>query len=215
MKNIIILSLLFWAAISSVEAQTKIRTPEGKMVLLFDNGTWKYEEIKKEAKKVAPLKAEKEIEKALVLKDAELESQTVIEGVSAKLAKFSKTQNQVKSEFQIVSKNGKVILKTNWKIMDAEGFRFFGFITKKSKMVFTLSNGELVELHYNRNFEPKEYPKYKFTTYTAELEISPEQIRKLQKGYLQKVDMVWSRRTESYLVFNPDYFINELPTIIQ
>jgi hypothetical protein len=99
--------------------------------------------------------------------------------------------------------------------MDAEGFRFFGFITKKSKMVFTLSNGELVELHYNRNFEPKEYPKYKFTTYTAELEISPEQIRKLQKGYLQKVDMVWSRRTESYLVFNPDYFINELPTIIQ
>jgi hypothetical protein len=215
MKNIIILSLLFWAAISSVEAQTKIRTPEGKMVLLFDNGTWKYEEIKKEAKEVAPLKAEKEIEKALVLKDAELESQTVIEGVSAKLAKFSKTQNQVKSEFQIVSKNGKVILKTNWKIMDAEGFRFFGFITKKSKMVFTLSNGELVELHYNRNFEPKEYPKYKFTTYTAELEISPEQIRKLQKGYLQKVDMVWSRRTESYLVFNPDYFINELPTIIQ
>ena len=215
MKNIIILSLLFLAALNSVEAQTKIRTPEGKMVLLFDNGTWKYEEIKKETKEVAPLKTEKKIEKALVLRDAELESKTVIEGVSTKLAKFSKTQNQVKSEFQIVSKNGKVILKTNWKIMDAEGFRFFGFITKKSKMVFTLSNGELVELRYNRNFEPKEYPNYKFTTYTAELEISPEQIRSLQKGYLQKVDMVWSRRTESYLVFNPDYFINELPTIIQ
>lgn len=214
MKNIVILSLLFWAAISSVDAQKKIRTPEGQTVLLFDNGTWKYEEIKKEPKAVAPLKSKKELEKALVFRDSQLEYKTVIEGVSTKLAKFSKTKNQVKSEFQIVSKNGKVILKTNWKIMDAEGFRFFGFITKKSKMVFTLSNGDLVELQYNRNFEPKEYPKYKFTTYSAELEISQEQIRKLQKGYLQKVDMVWSRRTESYLIFNPDYFINELPKII-
>ena len=71
--------------------------------------------------------------------------------------------------FQILSKDNKVVLKTNWKLMDEEGFRFFGFITKKSFLSFELSNGEIVILPYNGSFEPKEYIKYGFTTFSAEL----------------------------------------------
>ncbi|WP_461630646.1 hypothetical protein [Labilibaculum euxinus] len=215
MKNILILSILLLGTISQINAQLKLRTPEGKVVLLFDNGTWKYEEIKKVEEPVVPIKSAEEIAKPLVIIDAELESQTVIKGISEKLNKFSDINNQVKADFQIISKEGKVILKTNWKIMDAEGFRFFGFITKKSKMLFSLSNGESIELQYAEDFEPKEYPKYKFTTFTAELELNEDQIRKLQNAYLEKVEMYWSRRTESYEIFNPDYFVKELPKIIK
>ncbi|MBN2595740.1 hypothetical protein [Labilibaculum sp.] len=215
MKNILILSILLLGTISQINAQLKLRTPEGKVVLLFDNGTWKYEEIKKVEKPAAQIKSAEEIAKPIAIIDTKLESQTVIKGISEKLNKFSKTDNQVKADFQIVSKEGKVILKTNWKIMDAEGFRFFGFITKKSKMLFSLSNGESIELQYAEDFEPKEYPKYKFTTFTAELELNEDQIRKLQNAYLEKVEMYWSRRTESYEIFNPDYFVKELPKIIK
>ena len=215
MKNILILTFLLIGTISQVDAQLKLRTPEGKIVLLFDNGTWKYEEIKKADKPVVSLKSAEEISKPISIIDTELESQTVIKGISKKLSKFSKTNNQVKSDFQIVSKDGKVLLKTNWKIMDEEGFRFFGYITKKSKMVLTLSNGENIELQYGADFPPKEYPKYKFTTFTAELELNEDQIRKLQNAYLEKMEMFWSRRTESYAVFDPDYFVKELPKIIE
>lgn len=215
MKNILILSILLLGAISQLDAQLKLRTPEGKVVVLFDNGTWKYEEIKKVKESVEQIKSAEEIAKPITFINTKLESQTVIKGISEKLNKFSKTNNQVKSEFQLISKDGKVILKTNWKIMDAEGFRFFGYITKKSKMVFTLSNGENIELQYGADFAPKEYPKYKFTTFTAELELNEDQIRKLQNAYLKKMEMFWSRRTESYAVFNPDYFMKELPKIIE
>ncbi len=215
MKNILILSILLLGTIGQVNAQLKLRTPEGKVVLLFDNGTWKYEEVKQVEKTVVPIKSIEENTKPIVIIDAELESQTVIKGISEKLSKFSETDNQVKSDFQLVSIDGKVILKTNWKIMDAEGFRFFGYITKKSKMIFTLSNGENIELQYAGDFAPKEYPKYKFTTFTAELELTEDQIRKLQNAYLEKVEMIWSRRTESYAIFNPDYFVKELPKIIE
>ncbi|BAX79936.1 hypothetical protein [Labilibaculum antarcticum] len=215
MKNILILTLLLLGTISQLNAQLKLITPEGKVVLLFDNGSWKYEEIKKAEEPVVKIISAKEIAKPIVIIDAELESKTVIKGISEKLNKFSATNNQVKSEFQLISKDGKVILKTNWKIMDAEGFRFFGYITKKSKMVFTLSNGENIELHYATDFAPKEYPKYKFTIFTAELELNEDQIRKLQNTYLQKMEMYWSRRTESYAVFNPDYFVKELAKIIE
>jgi hypothetical protein len=215
MKNILILTLLLLGTISQLDAQLKLRTPEGKVVVLFDNGTWKYEEIKKAEKPVAQIQSAEEIAKPITFINTELESQTVIKGISEKLNKYSKINNQVKSDFQLVSKDGKVFLKTNWKIMDEEGFRFFGYITKKSKMVFTLSNGESVELQYGADFAPKEYPKYKFTTFTAELELNEDQIRKLQNAYLEKMEMFWSRRTESYAIFNPDYFIKELPKIIE
>ena len=215
MKNILILTILLLGTINHVDAQLKLRTPEGKVVLLFDNGTWKYEETKKAEKPVVQIKSVEEIAKPITIIDAELESQTVIKGISEKLNKFSATDNQVKSEFQLISKDGKVVLKTNWKIMDAEGFRFFGYITRKSKILFSLSNGENVELQYGADFAPNEYPKYKFTTFTAELELNEDQIRKLQNAYLEKVEMYWSRRTESYAIFNPDYFVKELPKIIK
>lgn len=215
MKNVLILVILLSGIISQLNAQLKLRTPEGKIVLLFDNGSWKYEEIKKVEKPVISLKSAEEVSNSISIIDTELELQTVIKGISEKLSKFSKTNNQIKSDFQIVSKDGKVLLKTNWKIMDAEGFRFFGYITKKSKMVFTLSNGENIELHYGADFAPKEYPKYKFTSFTAELELNEDQIRKLQNAYLEKMEMFWSRRTESYAIFNPDYFVKELPKIIE
>lgn len=215
MKNICILLLILICGINQLDAQIKLRTPEGKVVLLFDNGTWKYEEIKKEVVPKTEIKSEKEIAKPISIIDKELTSQMVIKGVSPKLSKFSKTNNTVKSDFQLISKDGKVKLLTKWKIMDEEGFRFFGYITKKSKMVFGLSNGEKIELCYADDFAPKEYEKYKFTTYTAELELNEKQIRQLQKGYLEKVDMHWSRRMESYDIFNPDYFIKELPKLIK
>lgn len=212
MKNVLILIILLIGTINQVDAQLKLKTPEGKIVLLFDNGTWKYEKIEKS---VVPIKSAKEITKPIEIIEIELESQTVIKGISEKLNKFSKINNQVKADFQLISKEGKVFLTTNWKIMDEEGFRFFGYITKKSKMVFSLSNGENIELKYRTDFAPKEYPKYKFTTFTAELELNKDQIRKLQNAYLEKMKMYWSRRTESYAIFNPDYFVKEIPKIIK
>ena len=58
MKNIWILTFILFCGINQLNAQIKLRTPEGKVVLLFDNGTWKYEEVKKE---IVPVVKNKEV----------------------------------------------------------------------------------------------------------------------------------------------------------
>ncbi|MGQ1908972.1 hypothetical protein ACT3CE_04225 [Marinifilum sp. RC60d5] len=215
MKYLLIVLILL-AGFFKTEAQMRMTTPEGKVVLLFDNGTWKYEEVKAEEIMIAAaVKSEEEISKPIVLKDIDLESIVVIKGESAKLAKFNSKKNTIKCNFQIISKNNKVVLKTEWKILEEEGFRFFGFITKKSKIDLELSNGEIVSLQYAKDFEPKEYPNYGFSIFSAELELNENQIRSLQKGYIKTSSMKWSRRLESYAVFDPDYFIKELPKIME
>ncbi|GAB7088897.1 hypothetical protein [Marinifilum fragile] len=216
MKNLLLVAVLLFCGIYTVDAQMRLRTPDGRVVLLYDNGTWKYEEVKKsDPKPKVPVKSDIELSKPILLKKAKLKSETVIKGVSLKLKKFSENKNIVKCDFQLVADEEKVILKTEWKIMDEEGFRFFGFITKRSKIDLELSNGEIVSLNYSRDFEPKEYPNYGFTIFKAELTLSEDQIRALQKGYITKSSMQWSRRVEEYDVFNPDYFIKELPKILK
>lgn len=217
MKNLLLVLVFLFCGMNLVDAQIRMKTPEGRYVLLFNNGTWKYEEKIKleEIKDIVPLQAEEIVATEISLKDTLLEEQVVIKGESAKIAKFKKDLNTVKCDFQIISKDNKVVLKTNWKLMDEEGFRFFGFITKKSFLSFELSNGEIVILPYNGSFEPKEYIKYGFTSFSAELELNHDQIRKLQKGYILNSSMKWTRRTETYNVTNPDYFIKELPKILK
>ena len=216
MKCFLIVAFLLLFGFQYANAQMRLKTPDGRFVLLFDNGTWKYEEIKKTAPRAnVPIKETVEIAKPIVLNSVELESRSVIKGVSAKLSKFSETKNVVKCDFQLISDGEKVVLKTEWKIMDEEGFRFFGFITKKSKIDLKLSNGEVVSLKYAGDFEPKEYPSYGFTIFKSELVLSDDQIRSLQKGYIVNSSMQWSRRMEEYAVFDPDYFIEELPKILK
>ncbi|NOU62058.1 hypothetical protein [Marinifilum caeruleilacunae] len=215
MKHILLVAILLFCSLYQADAQMRLKAPDGRIVLLFDNGTWKYEEVKKAEIPKAEIKADAEIAKPILLKSAELESQTVIKGVSEKLSKFSDTKNVVKCDFQLLSDGEKVLLKTNWKIMDEEGFRFFGFITKKSKIDFELSNGESISLQYAADFEPKEYPNYGFTIFKSELVLNQDQIRALQKAYITKSTMQWSRRTEEYAIYNPDYFIRELPKILE
>lgn len=216
MKHLLLIAALLFCGIYHADAQMRLRTPDGRFVLLFDNGTWKYEEAKKtEPKANVSVKDAEEISKPIVLNNVELEPRTVIKGVSAKLSKFSETKNVVKCDFILISDGEKVVLKTEWKIMDEEGFRFFGFITKKSKIDLKLSNGEMVSLNYAGDFEPKEYPAYGFTIFKSELTLNDDQIRSLQKAYIVNSSMQWSRRMEEYAVFDPDYFIEELPKILK
>ena len=214
MKYILVFVAILFASYSSVDAQIRLRTPEGKIVLLFDNGTWKYEELKKITEEQKAIENKESIT-SIVLKDIELDALTVIKGESAKLSKFLDAKDAIKCTFKLKSEKDKVVLKTDWKVLDEEGSHFFGYITKKSKIDLELANGEIVSLQYADYYQPKEYVNYGFSTYSAELELSKENIRKLQVAYITKATMKWSRRTETYTVFDPDYFLKELPKIIE
>jgi len=217
MRYLLVVTILIFCGIYNVDAQMRLKTPKGRIVLLFDNGTWEYEDkinLEEIAENV-PLKSIEEISKPIELKGITLEEKTVIKGESAKLAKFIKQKNTVKCDFKLLSDGEKLVLKTNWKILDEEGFRFFGFITKKSKIDLELSNGEMVSLKYSDDFEPKEYPNYGFTVFKSELILDEDQIRALQKAYIAKISMQWSRRMESYAVSDPAYFVEELPKILK
>lgn len=228
MKKILVFCLLTFCVSLFVNAQQTALTSDGKVVILYDNGTWTYADVKvpnKENAKDQTTKVETTTAEIaapvavdnspISLKDGEIEKLAVIEGPSKKLSKYFKQKNIVRCDFTLISKDGKATLKTDWKIMNGEAYSYFGFIKEGCILTLELIGGKMVDLLYTKEYEPKEYEKYGFSTYSAELELNEEQIRMLKNGIIYKAHMNWSRRTEEYKVVAPSYFIKSLPKIIE
>jgi hypothetical protein len=228
MKKILVFCMLAFGISMFVNAQQTALTADGKVVILYDNGTWTYADVKapkKETQEVQNQSGEVLEQTAVAtpvvdnspinLKDAAVEKMAFIEGPSKKLSKYFKQKNIVRCDFTLTSKDGKAYLQTEWKIMNGEAYSYFGFIKEGNKLSLELIGGQVVDLVYTKEFEPKEYQKYGFSTYSAELELNEEQIRLLRNSIVYKAQMDWSRRTEEYKMIAPSYFIKSLPQIIE
>ncbi len=203
----------------TMQAQQVAKTNSGRVVILFENGTWKYVDDKPSEK--APTGSQVVVEKSKVidamieLKDTETQKLNFLNGPSAKLKKYFKLKNIVNADFNLVSKDGEVKLNIDWKVMTGEGYSYFGYIKKGGKISLELMGGQVVDLIYTEEFEPKEYVKYGFSTFKSYLSLNLEQIALLQSNIITKATMTWSKRSEEYKISNPAYFVSELPKLMK
>jgi len=216
----IFLIILFFAGFGlSLNAQQIAKTNSGRVVVLFDNGTWKYvdETTAKKTDTAIQVVSEKVevINAKIELKEGSTEKMTFINGPSAKLKKYFRDKNIVNATFSLTSKEGEASLNIDWKIMTGEAFSYFGYIKPGNKLSLELMGGEIVDLIYTEEFEPKEFMKYGFSTYSSHLKLNPEQIAQLQSSIITKATMTWSKRSEEYKVIAPAYFVNELPKLMK
>lgn len=216
----IFLFLLFFIGVGmTVQAQQIAKTNSGRVVILYENGTWKYVDNKSSdnVQNAAQTVVEKPkvINAKIELKDAETQRLNFLNGPSAKLKKYFKLKNIVSADLNLVSKNGEVRLNIDWKVMTGEGYSYFGYIKKGCLISLELMNGKVVNLAYTEGFEPKEYEKYGFSTYKTHLNLSLKQIALLRSNIVTKATMTWSKRSEEYKISNPAYFVSELPKLMK
>ncbi len=222
MRKIIVICILACGISLASNAQETALTSKGEVVILYTNGTWEYANVKvsnETTTHTALENIEKEIAPTgnsngpIVLKDAEVEKSAFIEGPSAKLKKYFKKKNIVRCDLTISSKGGKAFLKTDWKVMTGEAYSYFGFIKKGNQISLELLGGQTLNLTYTEEFKPKEFERYGFSTYSAQLELNKDQLKKLKNKIVMKAHMNWSRRTEEYQVVDPSFFIKTIPQI--
>ncbi|MFT5749249.1 MAG: hypothetical protein ACI93S_000502 [Ancylomarina sp.] len=216
----IFLFVLFFIGVSmTMQAQQVAKTNSGRIVILFENGTWKYVNDKPSEKAQSSVhmvvEKPKVIDAKIELKDSETQKLNFINGPSAKLKKYFKLKNIVNADLNLVSKDGEVKLNIDWKVMTGEGYSYFGYIKKGCLISLELLGGEVVDLTYTEEFEPKEYAKYGFSTYKTHLNLSLEQIALLRLNIVTKATMTWSKRSEEYKLSNPAYFVSELPKLMK
>lgn len=209
-------------AISQISfAQVRATTESGNKVLLFDNGTWKYEE-----KTVAT--ANEELAVAVVAAPALITTVEVdaTREITTPFTEFfympskrlERYFGEVKGRIRckLACENIKGVVKVNymWEMAVGDGNRYFGSFKAGSKLTFYLQNGEKVELAVGEDSKRKSHESYNFTAISGTTQpLSEAQMSALLASPVRKLEVEWKKKPEVYDMDYSSYFIENLPEV--
>lgn len=203
-------------------AQVHATTESGNKVLLFEDGTWKYEEkaaaqTTKETAAVVPVVAPA-IASVIAIdatKEFETEATELFSLPSPRLVKyFGEQKGMIRCKLSCSNKLGEVRIHYMWEIPVGDGERYFGYYKAGSKLTIHMQDGQKVELLVDEDSKIKSMKKYNFSAiYGATQALTNEQLVVLTSQEFRKLEVEWKKKPESYEIDLSSYFIETLPTV--
>lgn len=211
--------ILLAALISFVNfsfAQIRATTESGNKVLLFDNGTWKYEERVAEA-------AEPEVVTATLATTIAVDSartyQTEPEDLfylpSPRLVRyFGEARGRIRCKLSCSNNLGAVKLHFSWEFPVVDGNRYFGWLKKGSRVTFTMEDGQEVDVFMENDGDLKRLDKQNYSVLSNNsVPLTQEQLAALTAQPLRKMEVEWKKKPEAYEIAQSRFLIETLPTV--
>jgi hypothetical protein len=210
MKHIIIL-LAFIAIASNSNAQTvKAITQHGETVVLFENGTWKYEKDINQseaqtvetpaATPVAPVAAIGAV-KIDANKEVTADKVEIYNAVSKKLSRFfGEEKGRVRCSATATNNKGKISLNFEFMMQLGDANRYFGYSTKDRTMTLELSDGTKLTTTFTENIEEKFIEKWNVSYYKASVVLNEQDVDKLIQNNTIRMTIDWKKIEEEYQI---------------
>lgn len=194
--------------VGGLMAQTRAITQDGQVVVLYEDGTWKYLKIEKKSDDVSLSPQEKvdnssdEVTEFSLLSDlpANYTSQSVdfLYDESPMLRRFFNENNKVLAKAKLIIKENKSTLYTEWKVNVGDAIRYFGYFSPKQRLELNFEGGKKLVLYTKEKVYPAGNVKYPVSIYTITYELSSDALEMLRKYPISSATMVWQKKTETY-----------------
>lgn len=202
-------------------AQIRATTESGNKVLLFDDGTWKYEEksisAEPAAKVVAVPAAEKVVNEVKVDKSRNIktEATTMFYTQSPRLVRyFGEEKGRIRCKLSCSNEMGEIRIHYHWDIQVGDGQRYFGFMKSGTGLIFHMLDGQKIELLVGEDSEVEASEKYNKSSISGVTQVlSDAQLKALISQPVDKLEVEWKKKPESYDLENPNYLMETLPTV--
>lgn len=210
-------------------AQVRATTESGNKVILFDNGTWKYEEKKidtpaqeaKPADKSTAVVVAATVPSAKVVEvDTSREIQTdfgvVYNATSKRLDRFFGEENsKTRCKASCSNQKGDVKVHFLWEFPVGDGNRYYGYLKEGSLITLHFANGQKLELYSADGASWKTQEKYNFSALKGFTQnLNPDQIQILSTQALEKIEVEWKKDAEIYEVDDTNFFIQSLAKVL-
>lgn len=204
MKFILLLTLVLIFS-TQLHAQEKAITKSGKTVILFDNGTWQYEDALKQA--VSKLEDTAVPTTAAAVSsividntiDKKSERKELFHEVSPKMAKyFGKENGKIRCYASINNNKGDVSIKFEFNVPVGDGNRYFGTSLKDRSITLELTDGQSISLIITEAVVEKFMDKYNQSFFIGGAKLSKEQLSLLYTSLVSKVHVDWKKNPEVY-----------------
>ena len=194
MKKIIYIAFLILIP-SLANSQVKAITQHGRTVILYDDGTWEYEnvDIKYESKEVVP---QFNINTNVNITTGKKE---IFNAVSKKLARFfGEEKGKIISSATCTNENGNISLNFEFMLPVGDANRYFGYSLEGRKIILHTDEDVAIESVFTKNSEQKFMDKFNISYYKGTCELSNEDAIKLMKNPVSIITVDWKKTKEEY-----------------
>jgi hypothetical protein len=219
----VIAFLLMLLVGGKVSAQIRATTASGNKVLLFSDGTWKYDEgqLTKDtlpkaqsqtAVTPAPPSWSMKIDSSRA--DSTLKVQ-IIDVSSPRLARFFGDANgRMRCSAECANEKGVISIRLEWAAAVGDANRYFGFMKDVKDVTFVLANGQALKFQYNPDFKEHFFNDYNISYYNGSVTLSKNDIGAFLSSPVVRIDMDWKKAPEEYEVKDTRYFMDNLPKVL-
>ncbi len=116
----------------------------------------------------------------------------------------------VEGQAGLISTGGYIYFEMSLKVNSSRARKDYGYIEKGNLIKFFLMDGSSFYGNSIGNVMPKLSDDRKSTNYLVSCHIEKEEIKMLNKSYIDKIGVIWSKGYEEYEIYNPDFFVNQL-----
>ncbi len=223
MKHLLILFVLSLATFSTSAQTIKAITQHGETVVLYENGTWKYEkDLQNEP--VSPNVAAAVVPVAptapatIVIdnsKELTSDKTDLFNAVSKKLARFfGEEKGRVHCAVSASNTKGEVCLNFEFMVPVGDANRYFGYTSADRPVSITLADGTVISSTFTKNIEEKFIEKWNVSYYKASIVLSSEDVNKLIWSDAIRVTVDWKKIEEEYNIEHTKALKNILSEVI-
>lgn len=216
MLRLILLSVFILVFTNFSFAQIRATTESGNKVLLFDNGTWKYEETIENSSLSAEVVAVAAINIDST-REITKEPKNLFYLPSPRLVRyFGESGGNIRCKLGCSNNLGVVKLHFSWEFPVSDGHRYFGWFKEGTKVIFIMDNGQKVDLIMGSESSFKAYEKnnYSMISNTSQ-PLTNMQLSVLSAQTLDKMEVEWKKKPEEYYIDQSNFLIEILPTVFK
>ena len=110
----------------------------------------------------------------------------------------------------LISTGGYTYFELKLKVNSSRARKDYGYVEKGSIIKFYLLDGTSFYSNNLSSSMPQLSEDRKATNYVLSCALEKDEIKMLNKSYIDKIGVIWSKGYEEYEFYNPDFFVNQL-----
>lgn len=225
----VIAFLLMLLMAGKVSAQIRATTASGNKVLLYPNGTWKYDEgqvvndslpgpTAQSPASVVPVATPAPASWAMKIDSSRVDStlkEQIINVASPQLARFfGQDKGRMRCSAGCINDKGVISIRLEWAAAVGDANRYFGYMKDVKGVSFQLANGQELKFQYNPDFKEHFFNDYNISYYSGSITLTKNDIGSLLSSPVVRIDVDWKKAPEEYEVQVTQYFMNNLPKVL-
>jgi len=215
MRRLVSLVLVL-STIQFSQAQEKAITSKGDTVLLYEDGSWKYQVHTPKAALLSTAIVADPTIKVDSTRQITTDNVEILFAASPRLMRyFGENASKIRCKINCTNDHGEISIRFMWEFPVKDGDRYYGWFKEGTGVVLTMENDAKVVLLMSNKNAIKRFDNANYSMISnASIPLRTDQIDALVNQSIRKIEVDWKKKPEEYELDKSDKLKEVLSSVL-